>query len=68
VEGIKTVLKLRSEYGQPKKELTDPSRCYDLSYYEREPAALRKRGSGARRERDPDGGPMKSAPARDTGR
>jgi hypothetical protein len=36
VEGIKTVLKLRSEYGQPKKELTDPSRYYDLSYYERE--------------------------------
>ncbi|HEV8306638.1 MAG TPA: ABC transporter substrate-binding protein [Methylomirabilota bacterium] len=35
VEGIRTVLKLRSEYGRPKKDLTDPSRYYDLSHYER---------------------------------
>jgi ABC-type nitrate/sulfonate/bicarbonate transport system substrate-binding protein len=35
VEGIKTVLALRSEYGQPRKTLTDPSRYYDLSYYEK---------------------------------
>lgn len=33
-EGARTVLKLRSEYGQPKKELTDPARYVDLSYYE----------------------------------
>jgi ABC-type nitrate/sulfonate/bicarbonate transport system substrate-binding protein len=35
VEGIRTVLKLRSKYGRPAKELTDPARYYDLSYYER---------------------------------
>ncbi len=35
VEGVRTVLKLRSEYGQPKKELTDPARYYDLTYHER---------------------------------
>ncbi|MBI4240433.1 MAG: ABC transporter substrate-binding protein [Candidatus Rokubacteria bacterium] len=35
VEGIRTVLKIRSEYGRPQKELTDPSRYYDLSYYNR---------------------------------
>ena len=35
VEGIRTVLKLRSEYGRPQKELSDPARYYDLSYYER---------------------------------
>jgi ABC-type nitrate/sulfonate/bicarbonate transport system substrate-binding protein len=34
VEGARTVLKLRSEYGQPRKELTDPMRYVDLSYYE----------------------------------
>ena len=33
VEGIKTILALRSEYGEPKKALTDPARYYDLSYY-----------------------------------
>ena len=31
--GVQTVLKLRSEYGQPQKELTDPSRYLDESYY-----------------------------------
>jgi ABC-type nitrate/sulfonate/bicarbonate transport system substrate-binding protein len=35
LEGARTVLKLRSEYGQPRKELTDPTRYVDLSYYER---------------------------------
>lgn len=35
VEGIRTVLALRSQYGRPQKELTDPARYYDLSYYER---------------------------------
>ena len=31
--GVKTVLDLRSEYGQPNKTLTDPRRYYDLTYY-----------------------------------
>ncbi len=31
--GVRTVLELRSEYGQPNKKLTDPARHYDLSYY-----------------------------------
>src|SRR3989442_1409505 len=35
VEGIRTVLALRSQYGRPQKELTDPARYYDLSYYDR---------------------------------
>ena len=35
VEGIRTVLALRSQYGRPPKELTDPARYYDLSYYDR---------------------------------
>lgn len=35
VEGIRTVLKLRSEYGRPQKELTDPTRYFDVSYYDR---------------------------------
>jgi len=35
VEGVRTVLKLRSEYGEPKKELTDPARYFDLTYYQR---------------------------------
>jgi len=35
VAGIKTVLALRSQYGQPKKKLTDPAKYYDLSYYNR---------------------------------
>jgi ABC-type nitrate/sulfonate/bicarbonate transport system substrate-binding protein len=35
VAGIKTVLALRSQYGVPKKTLTDPARYYDLSYYKR---------------------------------
>jgi ABC-type nitrate/sulfonate/bicarbonate transport system substrate-binding protein len=35
VDGVRTVLTLRSEYGQPQKELTDPMRYIDLSYYQR---------------------------------
>jgi ABC-type nitrate/sulfonate/bicarbonate transport system substrate-binding protein len=38
VAGIGKLLELRSEYGQPKKTLTDPTRYYDLHYYE---AAIR---------------------------
>jgi ABC-type nitrate/sulfonate/bicarbonate transport system substrate-binding protein len=34
IAGIGKVLELRSEYGQPKKTLSDPSRYYDLRYYE----------------------------------
>jgi ABC-type nitrate/sulfonate/bicarbonate transport system substrate-binding protein len=32
--GIRKVLELRSEYGQPKKTLSDPARYYDLKHYE----------------------------------
>jgi ABC-type nitrate/sulfonate/bicarbonate transport system substrate-binding protein len=32
-EGVRTVLQLRSKYGQPQKTLTDPRRYYDDSYY-----------------------------------
>ncbi len=34
VEGVKRVLALRSRYGEPKKELNDPLKYYDASYYE----------------------------------
>ena len=33
VEGIKVVMEARSQYAEPRKTLTDPSRYYDLSYY-----------------------------------
>jgi ABC-type nitrate/sulfonate/bicarbonate transport system substrate-binding protein len=39
--GVATVLKLRSEYGRPQKQLTDPSRYVDESYYEK---AMKKAG------------------------
>lgn len=35
VAGIKTVLALRSQYGEPKKKLTNPAKYYDLSYYKK---------------------------------
>ena len=35
LEGIRTVLALRSKYGQPQKTLTDPVKYVDLSYYEK---------------------------------
>lgn len=35
VEGVKTVLALRSEYGEPRKALTDPTKYFDLQYYEK---------------------------------
>jgi ABC-type nitrate/sulfonate/bicarbonate transport system substrate-binding protein len=38
IAGMRKVLELRSEYGQPKKSLTDPARYYDSQYYE---AAIR---------------------------
>lgn len=34
-EGVKTVLQLRSQYAEPKKELSDPAKYYDLSYYDK---------------------------------
>lgn len=33
MEGVKTVLQLRSKYGQPKKTLTDPTPYYDASFH-----------------------------------
>lgn len=33
--GIETALALRSQYAEPRKELTDPGKYLDLSYYER---------------------------------
>jgi ABC-type nitrate/sulfonate/bicarbonate transport system substrate-binding protein len=35
LEGIRTVLALRSEYGVPKKNLENPQKYLDLSYYDR---------------------------------
>ena len=35
LEGIRTVLALRSKYGQPQKTLTDPAKYVDLSYYDK---------------------------------
>ena len=35
VEGIKTVLALRSQYAEPHKKLTEPGRYYDLGWYRR---------------------------------
>jgi len=42
VEGIRTVLKLRSEFAQPQKELTDPMKYYDPKFYERALQAVDK--------------------------
>src|SRR5882672_5398054 len=39
MEGVKTVLALRSKYGQPRKALSDPSPYYDPSFYD---AAMRR--------------------------
>ena len=33
LDGVRTVLALRSEYGEPKKTLTDPAKYIDLTYY-----------------------------------
>lgn len=35
VDGVKTVLALRSEYGEPRKQLTDAAKYYDLQYYKK---------------------------------
>jgi ABC-type nitrate/sulfonate/bicarbonate transport system substrate-binding protein len=34
MEGFKKVLELRSEYGKPQKNLSDPAKYIDLSYYD----------------------------------
>jgi len=39
MDGVKTVLALRSKYGQPRKSLTDPTPYYDPSFYD---AAMRR--------------------------
>jgi ABC-type nitrate/sulfonate/bicarbonate transport system substrate-binding protein len=33
VEGVKTVMDIRSQYGEPRKTLTEAARYYDLSFY-----------------------------------
>jgi ABC-type nitrate/sulfonate/bicarbonate transport system substrate-binding protein len=33
LEGVRTVLRLRSKYAEPKKTLSDPARYYDESFY-----------------------------------
>jgi ABC-type nitrate/sulfonate/bicarbonate transport system substrate-binding protein len=33
VDGVRTVLELRSRYAEPRKSLTDPDRYYDASFY-----------------------------------
>jgi hypothetical protein len=35
LDGLKTVLSVRSAYGEPKKTLTDPYKYIDLGYYEK---------------------------------
>jgi hypothetical protein len=35
LEGVRAVLALRSQYGEPKKFLDDPMKYLDLSYYSR---------------------------------
>jgi ABC-type nitrate/sulfonate/bicarbonate transport system substrate-binding protein len=35
IDGVRTLLALRSEYAEPKKKLTDPYKYVDLSYYEK---------------------------------
>jgi ABC-type nitrate/sulfonate/bicarbonate transport system substrate-binding protein len=33
IDGVRRVLELRSQYGEPKKQLTDPGKYYDPTYY-----------------------------------
>jgi ABC-type nitrate/sulfonate/bicarbonate transport system substrate-binding protein len=35
VDGVRTVLALRSEYGEPKKTLTDPAKYYDPTWFDK---------------------------------
>jgi hypothetical protein len=34
MQGVRTVLQLRSKYAQPKKTLADAAKYYDASFYE----------------------------------
>jgi hypothetical protein len=34
VRTVRTVLQLRSKYGEPRKALSDPARYYDDSFYQ----------------------------------
>jgi ABC-type nitrate/sulfonate/bicarbonate transport system substrate-binding protein len=34
IQGVRKVLELRSEYGEPKKMLSDPTKYYDPTYYQ----------------------------------
>ena len=34
LEGVRTVLALRSKYGEPRKTLSDPTKYYDASFYQ----------------------------------
>ena len=34
IEGVKTILDLRSKFGEPKKKLNNPDLYIDLSYYD----------------------------------
>ena len=34
-KGVREVLALRSEYGEPKKQLSDPGKYIDLAYYKK---------------------------------
>ncbi|HMF27834.1 MAG TPA: ABC transporter substrate-binding protein, partial [Candidatus Cybelea sp.] len=34
LDGVRTVLALRSKYGEPRKQLTDPTKYYDSSFYQ----------------------------------
>ncbi len=44
--GLRTVLELRSRYGEPNRLLADPAKYYDPAYYE---AALGNRGHSGRK-------------------
>jgi len=46
IEGVRAVLKLRSEFAQPQKKLTDPMKYYDPKFYER---ALRETGASRKK-------------------
>jgi hypothetical protein len=34
MQGVRTVLQLRSKYAEPKKSLADPAKYYDASFYD----------------------------------
>ena len=42
LEGVKMLLSLRSDYGEPKKELKDPMKYVDLTYYAKATADMKR--------------------------